>query len=98
MVKERWKYVQLKHTLVKYKNSISDDNEAEKASQRSRTLPLFPIDSCKSEALKKSFEYRRIKLWNALPRDWDVLKMTYDNFKDKAFLYIISKRNDNFIF
>jgi hypothetical protein len=47
---------------------------------------------------ERSLEYRGRKLWNDLPKDWVLNDMSYPGFCVKINKWIVSKRNNEFIY
>lgn len=61
------------------------NNELE-FSNRTETYnrPNMCAHTHRTEAYKRSIRYRRYKIWNSLPKDWEMKEMSYDTFKSLA--------------
>jgi len=67
-------------------------------STNSRTLQLLNVPVFSSETFKYSYLYRTIKMWNSLPKDWNILEHTYGQFVSKFIAYLKLKRNDEILY
>jgi len=103
-VKERL-YVTLKTT---YKNLNTNKNFlAEKTQYNNSTFPRARrmiqgweghFGTHISQNFKKSFSYRSSSTWNRLPKDWALNDLSYDMFKENILKWLVSKRNDQFVY
>jgi hypothetical protein len=74
-VSERRNFVTLKVAYNDYINKklVFSDRDC-------RTLTLLKVASHSSETFKKSIDYRTCKLWNSMPRDWELNSLSYTKF------------------
>jgi hypothetical protein len=79
---ERRNYVSLKVAYNDYINNKLDFSDRD-----FRTFPLVKVASHISETFKKSTAYRTCKLWNSMPRDWELKSLSYTKYKELIVLY-----------
>ena len=63
----------------------------------SRTLPLLTVDACNSETLRKSVKFRSVKVWNSLPKTWDIQNLPTATFKKSVYELLVARRSDQFL-
>jgi hypothetical protein len=88
-VTERRKYISLKVAFKDYVNNKLDFSDRE-----CRTFLLMKVASHSSESFKKSISFRTCKLWNALPRDWELKSLSYPKFKE-LIVYVFKRLREN---
>lgn len=81
--------------LFLYKYAFKNLQHTKSSSATRRTWLLLSVPSLKFG--QKSINYRGIKLWNKLPRDWDP-KMTLTQYEQACREFIISNRQDQFYY
>jgi len=92
-VQERSIYVNLK---LAYKLFSKDQSLLSVNSRHSRTFPLATVPYHLSQSFKRSFKYRHIHLWNQLPKEWPWIGLSYVNFKELVFKWIVGNRNNDY--
>jgi hypothetical protein len=88
-VTERRNYISLKVSFNDYVNNKLDFSDRE-----CRTFPLLKVASHSSESFKKSISFRTCKLWNSLPRDWELKSLSYPKFKE-LIVYVLKRQREN---
>lgn len=81
--------------LFLYKHAFKFLQENKSTSATRRTWPLLSVKLC--NFAQNSVSYRATKLWNKLPRDWD-LSMSYNKFVQSVREHIVNARKDLFYY
>jgi hypothetical protein len=90
---ERRNYVSLKVAFIDYEN-----DKLEFSDRNCRTFPLLKVESRSSETFEKSITYRTCKLWNSLPRDWELKSLSYSKFKELIVSILKCQRENDYIY
>jgi hypothetical protein len=90
---ERRNYVTLKVAFNDYEN-----DKLEFSDRNCRTFPLLKVVSHSSESYKKSIAFRTYKLWNSLPREWELNSLSYSKFKALIVSVLKCQRKNDYIY
>lgn len=89
-VEERSNYVLLKNAYKLYK--LDKLTFSERSISYNRPNMCAPIH--RTEAFKRSLTYRRYRIWNTLPKDWELRNMSYGLFQSKARDFVTGQNCD----
>lgn len=79
-VEQRSNYVILKYAYKSYAKGELNFSGRTESYKRPNLCPL----THRTEAFKRCIRYRRYKIWNSLPKDWDIGKLSYAQFQALA--------------
>jgi hypothetical protein len=90
---ERRNYVSLKVAYHDYLNKKLDFSDRD-----CRLFPLLKVASHSSETFKKSIAYSTSKLWNSMPRNWELKSLSYTKFKELIVSLFKCQRGNDYIY
>lgn len=94
-ISERRDLYTLKYMFKLYQSR--DLKMSESNNNKYRQMPLAKIPDRCSESFKSCVLWRGIKLWNALPSNWELENITFIKFLDLCKQFIIEKRDCQWI-
>jgi hypothetical protein len=83
--------------LFLYKYAFKNLSHLKSSSESRRTWPLLDLPVSRLKFTNGSINFRAIKLWNALPRNWDG-NMSYNQYILMCRELILSKRKEEFLY
>jgi hypothetical protein len=92
-VVERRNFISLK---LAYKDFLQD--KLELSDRQCRSFPLMKVVAHNTETYKKCLSFRTCKLWNSIPREWELNSLSYVKFKEQVIIHIKSKRDNDYIY
>lgn len=83
-VQQRCTYVTLKYA---YKLYVNDELQFSNRTETYKRPNMCP-PTHRTELYKRCIKYRRYKIWNSLPKDWDIKEMSYGHFQSLARIFV----------